>query len=86
MTRFEPDSGFNIMVAHPEGRFVFYADHLAALEAAEVCPVCGGNGKTTHGGPCACNGSGKISDAYQYLRGQNLILEAAAKEKDEQGT
>ncbi len=33
MTRFESDSGFSIMVAHSEGRFIFYTDHLAALEA-----------------------------------------------------
>jgi len=38
------------------------------LKAETRCNTCGGDGKTAHGGPCACGGSGRVVDEVQHLR------------------
>ena len=45
------------------------------VSAQTACPVCSGDGRTISGMLCVCNGSGKITDAYDYLRKYNLELE-----------
>lgn len=57
-------------------------ESVAALRArveAEACDACAGTGKTTHGGPCMCGGSGRMADAARYLRARVAVLERALK-------
>lgn len=41
------------------------------LTAEDMCDACAGTGKPAPGVPCMCGGTGKMSDAARWLRGEN---------------
>lgn len=41
------------------------------LTAEDMCDACAGTGKPASGVPCMCGGTGKMSDAARWLRGEN---------------
>ena len=74
---------YKSLCEHHEAQTKHYEEQIAALNriidtqvsAQTACPVCSGDGRTISGMLCVCNGSGKITDAYDYLRKYNLELE-----------
>jgi len=48
---------------------------LERLERWNMCDACAGTGEPISGKPCMCGGSGKASDALQYLREEVVRLE-----------
>jgi hypothetical protein len=58
------------------------AELTAELAAERSCGTCGGDGKTTHGGPCACNGTGLASVERDTLRRAALDVDGRLAEMD----
>ena len=54
------------------------------ITMTEYCHTCGGDGKTTHGGPCACGGSGLAADETLYFRrtAQEFVARAEKTERE----
>jgi hypothetical protein len=56
---------------------------VRSLEAENQCDICAGIGVSESGKPCACGGSGKMSDVAIYLR-LKFFNEVKAREVAEQ--
>lgn len=78
---------YNQLAAHPTFPWndspiveVVRATDVAALEAENLCDVCGGTGTPASGKPCACRGTGKMSVAALEFRDQLVALTARMTE------
>jgi hypothetical protein len=58
------------------------AEARAQLVRLQHCNTCGGDGKTTHDGPCICGGSGRASDELMNMR--TALLRATPIQQAEQ--
>lgn len=73
-----------------QARIAELEKQVEQLHAENMCDACGGNGTPVSGLPCMCGGTGKASDAVNYLRQQletlrnDLCLESAAHDETKQ--